>query len=415
MGARTPQAMVVAAFATFGVFWGAWGAALPQIQRSARVSSGTLGLDLLLIGVGAICAMRLAGTLVDRLGPLVLPASMVALAAVGVLPTVARSGFGLGAAALVLGAVSGAYDVAINTAGARSEAVTSRPIMNVAHAGFSIGVVITSLSVGVALDRGATPLGVFVGGGVVTAAVAGVLAALRHALPEPRPALIRSSPPEHDDSSAGPGPDSNRRRADSNQRRAVSNRRRRVSIPRPLLILGAICGLGYFVEGAWQSWGAVHIERTFHGSPALGASAPAIFALAAAVGRLSGQRVARRVAARAMLWRGASLAAAGTALAAAAPDAALALIGVGLAGLGTSICAPTVFSLTGQIVSPERRGAAVGTVTTLAYVGFVLGPALVGVVTSAAGLRTALGLVGLVAVSLALLAPQAPVPAGRRG
>src|SRR5918992_4285621 len=55
-------------FAGFGLFWGAWGAALPQIRAHAGASDSELGLALLCIGAGALMSMRPAGALVDRLG-----------------------------------------------------------------------------------------------------------------------------------------------------------------------------------------------------------------------------------------------------------------------------------------------------------------------------------------------------------
>ncbi len=107
MSNRLDRLSVVAAFVCFGVYWGAWGASLPQIQRSARVDSGTLGVSLLLVGLGAICSMRVTGAVIDRLGPIVLPGSMVAMAITGVLPALARSGVALGAAFFLVGAADG--------------------------------------------------------------------------------------------------------------------------------------------------------------------------------------------------------------------------------------------------------------------------------------------------------------------
>jgi predicted MFS family arabinose efflux permease len=393
MNERWDRSTVVVAFGAFGVFWGAWGATLPQIQHSARVTSATLGLDILFIGLGALASMRLTGSLIDRLGPLVLPGSMAALAFAGVLPALARSGATLGAAMFAVGATSGAFDVAANTAGARSEATCGRPIMNLGHAGFSIGVVIVSLSSGGALDQGATPLGVLTGVGVTILAAAAALTVLRQATAWGQAMTLPKS---------GSGP-----RAPGRARGVHWQLPR---IPSSLLTLGAICGMAYVIEGCWQSWGALHIERTFHGSPALGAAAPAAFAIAAALGRLMGQRVVDRVGPRHMLQRGAVLAAAGSLLAAVAPTAGWSLAGVAVAGLGTSICAPTVFSLTGQVADPANRGAATGTVTTLAYIGFVVGPSLMGVLISAFGLRTALGTLLFIAAALGILGGRAPVP-----
>ena len=51
------------------------------------------------------------------------------------------------------------------------------------------------------------------------------------------------------------------------------------------------------------------------------------------------------------------------------------------------------------------RGAAVSVVTTIAYLGFLVGPAAVGLLASATALRTSLAAVAGVAVALAILAP----------
>ncbi len=96
-----------------------------------------------------------------------------------------------------------------------------------------------------------------------------------------------------------------------------------------------------------------------------------------AVGRFFGQ--ATRLGDRTLLAGGAALAAAGCVVAATAPIAAVALVGFALAGAGISLNAPIVFGAGG------RRGAsAVATVTTLGYVGLLIGPPLVGGVAQAA-------------------------------
>ena len=104
----------LAGFAALGAFWGAWGAALPAIQRHASVDDAQLGLALLCVGAGALVAMRHAGTLVDRHGGVALPVVLAAFGLVAVLPALATSAVALGVALLVLGAASGALDVALN-------------------------------------------------------------------------------------------------------------------------------------------------------------------------------------------------------------------------------------------------------------------------------------------------------------
>ncbi|MFJ6659793.1 hypothetical protein ACIQNG_26075 [Streptomyces sp. NPDC091377] len=76
----------------------------------------------------------------------------------------------------------------------------------------------------------------------------------------------------------------------------------------------------------------------------------------------------------------------GTLPAALAPNAALTPTGVVIAGLGTSVCAPTILSLAGASADRRSRASAVSVVTTLGYCGFLVGPAAVGPAVTATSL-----------------------------
>jgi MFS transporter len=368
---------VLCGFAAFGAFWGAWGATLPAIQSNAGVDDGQLGVALLCIGAGALASMRSAGTLVDRWGAPALPAALATFAAAAMLPGLATSTASLCAALLILGATSGAVDVAINAEGVGSEAVTGRPILSLAHGTFSACVVAGSLAAGVLRAAGAGAQLVLVLVGLVVAAMAIVLMRA--------PAAAGTRAPT----------------------RAALRR-----LPRVLVILGGLCALAFFVENAWQSWGAVHLESDLDASPALGALAPALFAGAAALSRLGGHGLAGRVRELTLLRAGAALGAAGTLLGALAPGAALALAGIVVAGAGISICAPVLFSIAGRSADEALRGAAVSIVTTIAYLGFLVGPAAVGLLAGATALRTSLAAVAGVALALAVLAPASARASG---
>jgi predicted MFS family arabinose efflux permease len=372
MATAAGRLRVLGGFAAFGAFWGTWGAALPALQAHAGVSDGQLGIALLCIGAGALLTMRVAGSALDRWGAPALPAALAAFAAAAVLPGLATSPIALSAALLVLGATSGAVDVAINAEGVRSEAAAGRPVLSLAHGTFSACVVVGSLATGALRAAGAGAELVLVLVGAVVALVALVL------LREP---------------AAGGGiarPDASLRH-----------------VPRALVVLGALCALAFFVENAWQSWGAVHLESDLDASPALGALAPALFAGSAAAARFGGHGLAGHVSEVTLLRAGALAGAAGTLLAALAPVAGLALVGVVIAGGGVSICAPILFSLAGRGADEEVRGAAVSIVTTIAYLGFLVGPAVVGLVAQATTLRASLAAVTAVALALALLSPAA--------
>src|SRR4051812_31949215 len=172
------RARTLLGFAVFGFFWGAWGGALPAVRAHAGVSEGTLGLALLCIGAGALVTMRPAGAVLDRHGARVLPVAVALFAATVVLPALATSAVALGAALLVLGATSGAVDVAINGEGVRAEAATGRPLMSLGHAAFSGTVVVASLLAGVLRAAGAGVGGIFAVVAAVVVVAAGALAPL---------------------------------------------------------------------------------------------------------------------------------------------------------------------------------------------------------------------------------------------
>ncbi|MGZ4277519.1 MAG: MFS transporter [Solirubrobacteraceae bacterium] len=367
-GGRT---RTIAAFAAFGGFWGAWGAALPAVQRHAGADDGQLGLALLCIGAGALASMRPAGALVDRWGGPALPAALAAFGLAAVAPALAASPGALAAGLLVLGAASGAVDVAANAEGARTEALSGRAVLALAHGTFSAAVVGASLATGALRAAGAGPALVLGLAGLVSLAAAAGAAALP-AAPRRRGARPRLRP-----------------------------------VPRALLVLGGLCALAFFTENAWQSWGAVHLEDDLGASAAVGALAPALFAASAAASRFGVHALGGRTTDRVLLAGGAARGAAGTLLGALAPAPAPALAGIALAGAGVSACAPVLLSRAGAAAGPALRGAAVSVATSIAYLGFLVGPAAVGLLARATTLPTSLAAVAGVAALLAVAAARA--------
>jgi MFS family permease len=369
---------VLVLFAAFGVFWGTWGAALPALQRRSGADDGELGLALVFVGLGALVSMRATGVLLDRFGPRLTPVAVTAFAAAGALPGLATSPALLFAFAAALGVTSGAMDVANNNEAVREEVASARPLLNLAHACFSMAVVGASVATGLLRTADAGPLLVFSLAAAVVAAAAVLV----------RPTADGRLPPT----------------------RAAQPPRLFARVPGWVLALGFVGALAYWLENAWQSWSAVHLERTLDATPALGALGPAVFAGSMAAGRLFVHRLAQPGTERAVLLGGASVAALGSAIAAFAPSAPLALAGLVIAGAGCSVCAPTILSVAGRAADEAERATLVGSVTTLMYLGFLVGPAAVGGLADATTLRASLGGVAALGVLLAALAAVIRLP-----
>jgi MFS family permease len=361
------RARLLLGFAALGVFWGAWGAALPAVQRRSGASDAELGLALLLVGLGALVSMRATGVLLDRVGPRLTPITVAAFGLSALLPAFADSPVELSLFLILLGATSGAMDVAINADAVQEEIATERPLLNLAHAAFSAAVVVASLSTGVLRWAGAGPETIFALSAAVVLACA---VALRTG--EPRPVT------------PGPAP------------------RLFEPVPRWLIALGLVGAASFWIESAWDNWGAVHLERTLDAAPAASALAPAFFATSMTIGRLTGNAVLSRWSERSVLIGGAFIAAGGSAVAAVAPSIPVALAGILVAGAGCSVLAPTVISVTGRAASPNERATVVGSVTTLMYLGFLAGPAAVGGLAQLQTLRFSLGAVAALALVLGI-------------
>lgn len=381
-GSVTPSTSY-AAFAAFGAFWGTWGAALPSVRDQTGVTDGQLGSSLLLVGLGALPAMLLAGAAVDRWGSRATAAALGSLALTGVgLAVFAHSPATLAAALLLVGVTSGAADVGINTLAGSVQRATGRPTIMRAQGAFSCSVVGSSLLSGALLARGAPPLAPFAVVGLASLAAVLVVASHRgHDRPDPTPA-----PPTPGSTPAAPTP------------RSLLPQVRRASI-----LVGVLGALGFAIENAHQSWGAVFLTDVIGSGSSAAAAAPAVFAGTVALARLGSSLVPARSATR-VLAAGASLAALGTLLLAASTSLVVALAGIAIAAAGTAVLFPTALGAATAGVQESARGQATATVTVVAYLGFLLGPVYVGWSSQAAGLRVAMVAVAALAVILALLA-----------
>lgn len=365
------------AFAAFGSFWGVWGASVPRVQQQAGISEGQLGVALLFVGAGALPAMLLTGRALDRWGLRVASLLIGALGTAGAaLALTAVDLASLSVGLTLVGATSGAADVAINAVAGRAEQVADRPVITRAHGAFSALVVLTSLATGF-LSGASVPLPVpFLAVAMLCLAV-GIL-------------LLRSLPagvatPGVDRDAATPG--------ESPAWAAV-----------PFLLIGVLGALAFANENAHQSWSAVFVHEELDAGLGLSAVAPAVFAGTVASTRfLAGGLPAGH--ARSVLVIGALTAAAGTGVLAVAPTLVVAGLGLAIAAAGTAVLFPTLVGVVSREVDESQRGRATSIVTSVSYLGFILGPVYVGLWADAVGLRGAMLAVAALAGGLFLLAP----------
>lgn len=362
MRARGP----LAAFAAFGVFWGAWGALLPGIKEQTGATVGEMGFALLFVAGAALPAMLLTGVLLDRVGPALLPVTAALFGAAALLPGLAHSVWQLVPMLVVLGATSGAFDVSINVAASALESDGTSRVMQKAHGFFSGGFLVGSPLAGLARETGAEPLPILVAAAVV---VFGSAWLNRGAARLPRPP-------------ARTGP--------------------RLRFSPVLIALGLLCAVAFVVESGIEHWSALFLEDVLGASPGLSGLGPAFFAAAMVAGRSLGQTLELRVGEWRLLAGGAIVAAAGLGLASSAGSIPVAVLGFFVGGAGISVAAPTLFGAAGRGAREEERGSSIASVTTISYLGFLGGPPLIGAASGALGLRGGIATLAVVGIVLAV-------------
>jgi MFS family permease len=364
-------------FAVHGFIFASWAVRIPAIKQQTGASAAALGLALLGLSAGAVATMVMAGALCRRFGSRQLTAvSCPLLSLTLLLPPLAHSATALGLALLVFGAAYGGVNVAMNAVAVDLVAELRRPVMPGFHAAWSFGG-LAGAGLGGLLAPHLSParhLALIAVAGLLITLVAGrMLLAGTLAVTK-----------------AGTG-------ARSSALRGALRTVRLVGV----LSLIALCAA--YDEGAIGDWGALHLKQDVAASAGLAAAGYAAFALAEAIGRLSGIALLERFGRTRVLVAGGLTACAGMLLAALAPDLWLAIAGFAATGLGMANMFPAAMARAGMLAG----SSGVALASTLGYTGFLLGPPAIGFLASQFSLRaglTTLSFLALVATLAAWLA-----------
>ena len=163
---------------------------------------------------------------------------------------------------------------------------------------------------------------------------------------------------------------------------------------RPALKYGLITFASMACEGTFYDWSGVYFAQAVHAPTAQVALGFTLYMVAMTTGRFLGDWLVGRFGVKPILQGSGLLMSTGLLLAAAFPTPLGAGLGFVLGGFGVSCVVPLVFSLVGR-ANPLSAGAAIASVSTVSYFGFLMVPPLVGFVAKAASLRWSFALVAL--------------------
>ncbi|MEJ7766639.1 MAG: MFS transporter [Chitinophagaceae bacterium] len=353
-----------------GFTFSTWASRIPDIKDKLHLSEAGLGTVLFALPVGQIISLPLSGWLTARFGSrkimiaaaLLYPLTLLTLAIAGSIWQLAFSLF-------LFGLWANLINIAMNTQAVEVETLYGRSIMASFHglwslAGFS-GAAIGSFFV----SSGLSPLVHFSIICVVTSML--VLFFFNNTLPS-----------ESNNKSSGPlfvKPD-----------------------PR-ILTLGLIAFCCMLCEGAMADWSGVYFQKIVKTPAAITTLGYVAFMATMATGRFLGDWLITKFGVKPMLQLSGILIASGLLVVVLFPFLIAATIGFLMVGFGVSCVVPMVYGLAGKSTTMSP-GMALTAVSTISFLGFLIGPPLIGLIAQASNLRWSFAVIALLGLGTTLLA-----------
>lgn len=363
-----------------GAVLSSWAPRIPEVKDDLALSDSALGIALLGIALGAVPAMLITGRVLRRASDATVCA-VAALAFPAALPLIV---FATGLATLMcvlllLGALSGVLDVAMNTTAMRVQAVAQKRIIGTLHGAYSIGVMAGAGTAAWAVHLEADLTAHF----LASSACLLVLGAMASTV------LVASTPY----SRVG----ARQSRTTAPMARTGEPRSRGGWVPVTVAVLALS---GFLLEGMATDWSSLLLRRDMGADPAFAASALTLFSAAMFLSRTASDMLSRYIPDGIFVVVAAGCVAVSTAAAIMVESPGVALVAVILIGL----CAGPMFPLALTRAAHARPHEVAGVsarLSVIGYAAYLAGPPVIGVAAEYTGLPTTfLGVTVVTAVCL---------------
>lgn len=356
-----------------GVSFASWASRIPDIKYSLQLSDALLGSILLALPLGQLFTMPISGRLVTRFGSrkiliIAAPLYVLALSNLGL----ATAPWHLALFLFLFGVVGNMCNIAVNTQGVEAEKLFPKPIMTSFHGAWSIGG-FTGALIGLAMINFnvSTYLHFLI---IVAFMWCNVLLNYRYLVP-----------------GKGAG--------------AASKSKLFIKPEGVLLQLGIIGFCSMAAEGAMFDWSGVYFKDIVNAPSSLVVLGYASFMIMMAVGRFLGDSVILKLGRRRTVQISGLVIGAGMFISVVFPYIIPATIGFMLVGLGVSSIVPTVYSVAGKN-EKVSAGMALAMVSSVSYLGFLMGPPLIGYISALSNLRYSYAVIGCFGLLVTFLAAK---------
>jgi len=357
-----------------GLIFASWASRIPDIKQTLNLSDGQLGQVLFAMPLGQLLMMVFSGILVNRVGSRTI--LTVAMILYGIMLTaigLASSFMLLFLALFFFGVSSNMANIAVNTQAVGLEALYKRNIMSSFHGLWSLGG-LTGGIIGAVLAQ--TTLSVFNHFSLVLAlAVVGIIVFSKSLLQED----VKDT--------------------------AEANNKKAFKLDKAIIILGLIGFASMFCEGTMFDWSSVYFSTVIQPEESLVRLGYIASMGAMTFGRFIADRFVNRYQASTVIKYCGILITAGLLLATVQPGLILSTLGFLLIGLGVSSIVPICYSAAGRLKTISAS-IAITAVSSISFLGFMIGPPLIGLVSEITDLRIALLLSSIFGLLIIILSKK---------
>lgn len=363
---------VALVYFSMGLCFSSWASRIPDIKTTLNLSDALFGSILFALPVGQFLMMPISGKLVTRFGShktlsVALPAYSVLLCSLGLM----KAGWQLAIGLFVFGLAGNLSNISINTQGVAAERIYKRPIMASFHGGWSlagftgalIGLVMINLKVPVFWHF------------VTIIGIVWTIVWINY------PFLVRTKPTP------------------------VENEPRRKFFNKPdsiLFQLGVIGFCSMASEGAMFDWSGIYFKDVVKAPASLVVLGYTSFMIMMATGRFVADYMISKIGRKRLLQICGVMISTGLFTSVLFPYLIPCTFAFMLVGLGVSSIVPTVYSAAGRHTKIPA-GIALATVSSVSFLGFLMGPPLIGYISEAAGLRYSFAVIGVFGMGISLM------------
>ncbi|NDV77474.1 MFS transporter [Dysgonomonas sp. 511] len=357
-----------------GICFSSWASRIPDIKTTLGLGDAAWGTILLMIPIGQVCGMTISGLLISRVGSRkILPIALVAYAAGLLLIGLSASEYALIISLIIFGFCGNFTNISVNTQAVTVEAMYDKPIMASFHGGWSLaGLAGAAIGLLMSATR-IEPIYHFCIIGILV--FISVIINTRYLQPD----LQKEKDPAEV---------------------AAKKKRKPETF---LFLLGIVAFCGMAAEGAMADWSGLYLIDVV-GSPAhLAPLGLAAYMVTMASGRFLIDKATQRWGRQRVIQAGGALIAIGLFSAVAFPHLITTIIAFMIIGFGTAGIVPTIYSIAGQRTKISTS-VALTIVSSVSFLGFLMGPPLIGYISSATNLRYSYALIGVFGICIVVLA-----------